>query len=107
MGFVRNDDRCVLWWASGGDIDMNPDSKTLEIWNKFDNDIAKRRYGMRLLLAIDQFFNVLLLNGSQDQTLSGHIAKKQYESTDRWYHNLLCDILKRIESSHCWLSRKE
>jgi len=84
-----------------------PDFHTKKMWIKFDNDIAKRSYFMRILLAIDQLLNVIFLNGSQDQTISGHIAKKQYEGKARWYHCLLCRFLMIFEAKHCWLSRNE
>lgn len=86
---------------------MSVDQRTKELWNKFDSDISKRSYAMRLILALDQLLNVAFMNGSQDQTISGHIAKKQYEGNSRWYHDMLCCVLKKIEAKHCWLSRKE
>lgn len=36
----------------------------------------KRSYLFRLLVAIDQLFNVLLLNGSEDHTISGRVGYK-------------------------------
>lgn len=83
------------------------DVETQKLWDKFDNDIEKRSYIMRILLVLDQLFNVVFLNGSQDQTTSGHIAKRQYEKSSNWFMNKLCIILKKIEAKHCWLSRKE
>jgi len=84
-----------------------PNVETRKLWIKFDKDIEKRSYLFRVILAIDQLFNVILFNGSQDQTMSGNIAKKQYENTSKWYHDYLCKILNVFESSHCWKSRKE
>lgn len=81
--------------------------RTQELWDKFDKDIAKRPYILRVFLAIDQLFNVILFNGSQDQTISGHIAKKKYEGTDKWYHRTICKFLQKFEQKHCWLSRDE
>lgn len=83
------------------------DESLQKIWDKFDEDIAKRPYWLRAIIAFDQFFNVLLMNGSQDQTISGHIAKKQYEGTNKWYHDLICKGLRKLEAKHCWLSRAE
>ena len=47
------------------------------LYIKFDRDIAKRGRGIRLLLSLDQTLNVLWLNGSQDETVSSHIGRKQ------------------------------
>ena len=86
---------------------MTIDKETLEKWAQFDEDIAKRSYGKRVALILTQAFNVIILNGSQDQTTSGHIAKKQYEGTSNIFLDFICLILRKIEARHCWLSRKE
>lgn len=78
-----------------------------ELYKKFDNDIKKRSRLLRLLLAIDQFFNVLLWNGSQDETISSHIHRKQFAGTATWFDNRICCILKKIESKHCLKSAGE
>lgn len=71
-----------------------------ELYDKFDRDIAKRGRFYRVLLAIDQLGNVLLFNGSQDETISSYIGRT---GKAKW----LCNILKKIEDSHCYKSRGE
>ena len=78
-----------------------------ELIAKFENDVAKRSRAMRLLLAIDQFFNVLIWNGSQDETISSHIHRKQSKGTANWFDNAVCCVLKKIESKHCLKSLGE
>ena len=67
---------------------------------KFDDDIKKRSYVLRLLLVMDQFFNVLFWNGSQDETVSSHIGRT---GRSKW----LCNILKKLENNHCFKSLGE
>jgi len=78
-----------------------------ELYPKFDNDVAKRSRIMRLLLVTDQFFNVLLWNGSQDETISSHIHRKQETKTATWFDNLVCKFLQTLEAKHCLKSRGE
>lgn len=86
---------------------MAVDQETLNKWEQFDKDVAKRSYGKRVALILTQAINVVFLNGSQDQTTSGHIARLQYEGRSKWYHDMICKVLKWLEADHCWLSRKE
>lgn len=78
-----------------------------ELYKKFDNDVAKRSRGMRFLLVLDQMFNVLFWNGSQDETISSHIHRKQSKGTANWFDNAVCCVLKKIESKHCLKSLGE
>jgi predicted RNA-binding protein (virulence factor B family) len=78
-----------------------------ELYAKFDNDVVKRSRLMRLLLAIDQFFNVLIWDGSQDQTISGHIYRRMQEGRALWIERKLCCFLRLLESKHCMKSRSE
>lgn len=71
------------------------------LYAKFDNDMKKRNRTMRLLLAIDQLFNVLLWNGSQDETISSHIHRRQLNGTATWLDKKICCLLKKLESEHC------
>ena len=71
------------------------------LYAKFDNDMKKRNRTMRLMLAIDQLFNVLLWNGSQDETISSHIHRRQLNGTATWFDNKICCLLKKLESEHC------
>ncbi len=61
---------------------------------KFKNDVNKRSFGMRFLLVLDQFGNVLFFNGSQDETISSHIGRT---GKAKW----LCWILRKLEAKHC------
>jgi len=78
-----------------------------EYYEKFDRDVEKRSRVLRLLLSIDQFFNVLIWNGSQDQTISGHIGRKISEGKALWIEKLICKGLRKLESKHCLKSRGE
>jgi len=78
---------------------MTQEQITLEL--KFVRDVEKRGRFLRLLLSIDQFFNVLLWNGSQDQTISSHIHTRQASGKANWFDNSVCWMLKRIQSKHC------
>ena len=77
------------------------------LYTKFDNDMKKRNRAMRLLLAIDQLFNVLLWNGSQDETISSHIHRRQLNGTATWLDKKICCLLKKLESEHCLKSLGE
>lgn len=74
---------------------------------KFESDVRKRSYVMRLLLVIDQFFNVLLWNGSQDETISSHIGRRMELGKATWFDTLVCKGLRFIEAKHCIKSRGE
>lgn len=41
-------------------------NERVALYKKFDKDMAKRTRLMRFLLVLDQMFNVLFWNGSQD-----------------------------------------
>lgn len=75
--------------------------KQIELFTKFDKDVKKRSRILRLLLCLDQFFNVLLWNGSQDETISSHIQRRKDKGTVTKIECLICKILNKIESSHC------
>ena len=77
------------------------------MYQKFDRDVAKRSRTMRLLLATDQWFNVLLYNGSQDETISSHIHRRKLEGKATWFDKKLCCLLKKFEQNHCYESRGE
>ena len=78
-----------------------------EYYKKFDSDVKKYSRVMRLLLSIDQFFNVLIWNGSQDQTISGHIGRRIVANEAYWVEIQICRVLRKIESKHCIKSRGE
>ena len=72
-----------------------------ELFDKFDNDMSKRTRFMRFLLVLDQMFNVLLLNGSQDETISSYTGRKIQNGTATWLDKKLCCFLNRFEKDHC------
>ena len=78
-----------------------------ELIAKFDKDMIKRTRWMRFLLVLDQMFNVLLWNGSQDETISSHIRRRQEKGIASWFDNAVCCLLKKIESEHCLKSKGE
>lgn len=80
---------------------MRTEEELNVLYNKFDNDVAKRSRGFRLLLVLDQFLNVLIWNGSQDETVSSHIGRKIAKNKANWFEKKLCCLLKKIESNHC------
>jgi len=69
--------------------------------DKFIEDTHHYSYIKRLLLAIDQFFNVLLWNGSHNETISGHIGRKIKAGTANKFEKMICWGLRKIESKHC------
>lgn len=71
------------------------------LYKKFNNDVIKRDRGFRFLLALDQMFNVLLWDGSQDETISSHIGRRIRNNTATWFDKKLCCLLARLENNHC------
>jgi hypothetical protein len=78
-----------------------------ELFLKFDTDVSKRSRWFRFLLVLDQMLNVVLWNGSQDETVSSHIGRKQTKGTATWLDNKLCCFLKKLEHNHCVKSEGE
>ena len=72
-----------------------------ELFKKFNEDVKKRSRILRLLLAIDQFFNVALWNGSQDETISSHIRRRIDRGKANKFEIWLCSLLRRFERNHC------
>lgn len=68
---------------------------------KFENDVKKRTRLMRFFLSLDQLMNVLLWNGSQDETISSHIHRRIEKGSATWFDKRLCCLLKKLESEHC------
>ena len=69
--------------------------------------MKKRNRAMRPILAIDQLFNVLLWNGSQDETISSRIHRRIEAGKATWFDKKLCCLLKKLESEHCMKSEGE
>ena len=63
-------------------------------------------YYLRLLLAIDQFFNVLLLNGNEDHTISGRVGYKANKTKKkRWlFAEKVINTLFWFDKNHCYNS---
>ena len=80
---------------------MRTQEELIVLYNKFNEDVLKRTRSMRFLLSLDQMLNVLWLNGSQDETCSSHIARKQLTKTSTWFQNKVCCVLRKIETNHC------
>ena len=74
---------------------------------KFERDVKKRSRLMRFLLALDQLFNVLLWNGSQDETISSHIARRIESNRATWVDVAVCKFLRVFEAKHCKKSKGE
>lgn len=74
---------------------------TQELIDKFDRDVAKRSRFMRLILVLDQMGNVLLWNGSQDETISSHIGRRIEKGTATWFDKKLCCLLSKLDGNHC------
>ena len=68
---------------------------------KFETDMQKRSRFFRLLLVIDQFLNVLIWNGSQDETVSSHIGRRIKANKALRLEKWLCKLLGLLEASHC------
>ena len=58
-----------------------------------------KRYIWNLLIAIDQFFNALLL-GDPDETMSSRMGKHVVKN-DCKFCNFICSLLNLIEKDHC------
>lgn len=74
---------------------------------KFENDVKKRSRLFRFLLVLDQMGNVLLWNGSQDETISSHIGRRIDIGKATWFDKKLCCLLKKLDNNHCVNSRGE
>ena len=85
---------------------MTPEEKKALI-EKFERDVEKRNQWFRFWLAVDQLFNVLFWNGSQDETMSSHIGRRIEAGTANWFERKLCCALKKIEGNHCQKAKGE
>ena len=70
------------------------------VW-KFEYDMEKRNYFHRLALVFDQFFNVLLWNGSQDETISSHMGRRIAAGKANRVEKWLCGVISMVVKSHC------
>jgi hypothetical protein len=74
---------------------------SIELIEKFENDRKKRTRLMRFLLVLDQMLNVVIWDGSQDETVSSHIGRRIKKGEATWFDKKLCCFLKRLEKNHC------
>ena len=74
---------------------------TNNLIEKFENDRKKRTRLMRFLLVLDQMLNVVIWDGSQDETVSSHIGRRIENGEATWFDKKLCCFLKRLENNHC------
>lgn len=59
----------------------------------------------KLLISVDQFFAVLLLNTNPDQTISGHVGYKALMTKEKkWLiaEKLINKLFSRWEQDHCF-----
>lgn len=61
-----------------------------------------RRWLWKLLLAIDQFFNVLLWNGDEDETISSNLGKKVRDGEANKFESAICWALDKVDPNHCF-----
>ena len=63
----------------------------------------KKGYTLRLMIAIDQVFNVLLLNGSEDHTIRGSVTSTTLVTRNkRWlYAEKIINTLFWFDKDHC------
>lgn len=69
--------------------------------DKFNHDVKTRGRFFRFLLSLDQMFNVLLWNGSQDETISSHVGRRIKNGDANRFDKMVCCFLRKIESDHC------
>ena len=68
--------------------------------------MKRMNYFLRLMIALDQFFNVLLLNGSEDHTISGRVGYKAM-TTKKWYWKFAEKFINALfwfDDNHCYNS---
>ena len=82
------------------DTQESSDRYTILI-EKFELDVKKRSRLNRFLLVLDQMLNVILWNGSQDETISSHIHRRIESGKANWFDKKLCCLLKKLEDNHC------
>lgn len=80
---------------------MRTEEELKVLYAKFDKDVKKRSWFMRVLLVLDQMLNVVFWNGSQDETVSSHIGRRIKNGNATWFDKRLCCFLNKFESSHC------
>lgn len=69
--------------------------------HRFDKDKEEFHYLFRLLLAVDQLVNVLLWNGSHNETVSGNIGRGIRAGGANKASRAICFVLRKLHSKHC------
>lgn len=67
---------------------------------------SQKSYALRVLIALDQFINVLILNGDEDHTISGRVGAKAL-ITQKWYWlwtEKFINTLFWFDKDHCYNS---
>ena len=63
--------------------------------------MKQRPRWLRALIALDQLGNVLLWGGSENETISSHIARRIASGKANWFDKKVCCILRKLEEKHC------
>ena len=65
-----------------------------------------KHYLFRILISLDQFLNVLLLNGKEDHTISGHVGYKVYLGDRKFWYvvSIIIDTVFWFDAEHCFSS---
>ncbi len=77
------------------------------LYAKFDNDVATKSKGLRVLIALDQLIGTIIWNTSQDETISSHIGRLQEDEESTWFDDKVCCVLSKLEYNHCNKSKGE
>ncbi|MGE4399387.1 MAG: hypothetical protein AB7D29_07690 [Campylobacterales bacterium] len=86
---------------------MRTDEELKILFAQFDKDMATKTKLYRFWLAVDQLGNVIFMNGSQNETISSHISRRQEAGTATRLNNFVCCLLKKLERNHCKKSEGE
>jgi hypothetical protein len=74
--------------------------------SNYIGETMRKSYWLRVLIAIDQLGNVLILNGKEDHTISGHVGYKVYlgNRTGWLWLSKIIDTLFWFDPEHCFRS---
>lgn len=86
---------------------MRTNEELKVLYAKFDKDVETRSRWFRALIALDQLLGVIVLNNSQDETISSKIHRLQEANKSNWFLDKLCCLLSKLEYNHCYKSRGE
>jgi len=66
----------------------------------------RKSYALRILISIDQLFNVLLFNGDEDHTISGMVGYKAFTTKKRrWLiAESIINTIFWLDKNHCYNS---